>query len=53
MDFFYSSEWEPKTFQSHLAKEKHILKISCTSYVEMLENNQVKYFLQKLLRFLT
>ena len=37
-------EWLPKSFQSKLAKESNVLSISCTSYVEMLDKNQVRNF---------
>lgn len=37
-------EWFPKSFQSKLAKEANVLSVTCTSFVEMLEKNQLAPF---------
>ena len=37
---FYCIEWLPKSFQSRLAKESHVVSVTCKSRVEMLEDNK-------------
>ena len=38
------AEWLPKSFQSRLAKESHVISVTCKSRVEMLEDNKVAPF---------
>ena len=37
---FLITEWLPKSFQSRLAKESHVVSVTCKSRVEMLEDNK-------------